>query len=72
MERHEYIHKSKKEIFINNLLGGVAWGIGATVGLSIVLALLSILGNAIGFVPIVGDFVSQVINYIQQNDPGIR
>lgn len=71
-QKYNHVHNSKKQILFNNFLGGIAWGIGATIGLSIVLALLSSLGNVIGVVPIVGDFVSQVITYIQQNNPGIR
>lgn len=62
--KHAYIHKSKKQIFTNNFIGGLAWGLGVTVGLSLLLALLAFIGARIDFVPVVGDFVSKVIDYI--------
>ena len=70
--KYDHVHHSKTRIITDNFLGGIAWGVGATIGLSIVLALLGLLGNAIGFVPIVGDFVSQVIDYINQNNSNFR
>ena len=69
---HNRIHQSKRQMILNNFLGGIAWGLGVTVGLSIILALLGILMNAIGFVPVVGDFVIQVTEYVEQADPGLR
>ena len=55
---------SKKEIIINNFFGGIAWALGATVGISFIFILLGIIAKEINFVPVVGSFVSQVINYI--------
>ncbi|MBI2621589.1 MAG: hypothetical protein HYW63_02980 [Candidatus Levybacteria bacterium] len=67
MEKHLNIHKNKRQIFTNNFLGGVAWGLGVTVGLSVFIAILGFIASNIDFVPIVGDFVSRVINYILSN-----
>jgi Na+-translocating ferredoxin:NAD+ oxidoreductase RnfA subunit len=55
---------SKMEIISNNFLGGISWGIGATIGLSLFLFLLGAIAKEINLVPVVGSFVSQVINYI--------
>lgn len=63
-EKHDHVKRSTKEIFLNNLLGGFAWGIGLTIGLAVFVAILSIISAKIDFVPIVGDFVSNVVNYI--------
>ena len=59
-------------MIVNNFLGGIAWGLGVTIGLTIVLALLGVLVNAVGVVPVVGDFIVQIIDYIEQADPGLR
>lgn len=55
---------SKTEIITNNFIGGVSWGIGATVGLSVILFLLGYLAKEVNIVPVVGSFASQVLNYI--------
>jgi hypothetical protein len=55
---------SRKEIILNNFLGGISWGLGATVGLSLFFVFLGILAKEVNLVPIVGSFASQVLNYI--------
>jgi hypothetical protein len=55
---------SRKEIIINNFFGGLAWGLGATVGLSLFFVLIGILAKEVNLVPVVGSFASQVLNYI--------
>jgi hypothetical protein len=72
MERHEYIHKSRKQIFLNNFLGGVAWGIGATVGVSIFFTLLGFILSKLDLVPFIGNFVLKVTTYVMQNNPHFR
>ena len=69
MERHEQIHSTKKQIFINNFLGGIAWAFGATLGLSLIVALIGIIVKNINLVPVVGNFVAGVLNYVLQNNP---
>lgn len=45
-------------------MGGFAWGLGATIGLSLLIALLGFLAQYIDFVPIIGNFVSDIIDFI--------
>jgi len=63
---------SRKELIENNFLGGLAWALGATVGLSIILALLGILTKGMNLVPFVGSFVSQIITFILTNNPNLH
>ena len=63
---------SKVEIIINNFLGGISWGLGATVGLSLFFVLLGVIAKEINLVPVVGSFVSQVINYILATNHNIQ
>ena len=55
--------------FLINFSGGVAWGLGATVGLAIVLAFFGFILGKINLVPIVGTFVADVIKFVLQNNP---
>jgi len=63
---------SKKQILINNFIGGIAWALGATVGLSLFFTLLSLIGKQVNLVPVVGSFVSQVINFILATNPNFK
>jgi hypothetical protein len=63
---------SRNAIIINNFLGGISWGLGATVGLSLFFLLLGLLAKEVNLVPVVGSFVSQVINYILATNPHVQ
>jgi len=63
---------SRKEIIINNFFGGIAWALGATIGLSFIFTLLGILAKNVNIVPFVGSFVSQVINFVLANNPNLH
>ncbi len=60
---------SYKNIFTVNFLGGVAWGLGATVGLAIILTILGFLINKLNLVPIVGSFIAGLLKPVLQNNP---
>lgn len=66
MERHEIIHKNKKQIIINNFIGGIAWGLGATIGVAIFFTILGFLLSKINWIPFIGDFVTKVNVYVSQ------
>ncbi len=63
---------SRGEILINNFLGGISWGLGATVGLSLFFVLLGIIAKEVNLVPVVGSFASQVFTYILATNPHLQ
>ncbi len=70
-EKYNLVLESRRKIFTNNLIGGLAWGIGATLGLSLLIAILGLLAHYVNLVPIVGNFVSEVINFIISKNPNL-
>ncbi len=62
--KSEHIYRGRKQIIVNNFLGGIAWGIGVTIGLALFFGILAFISTHIDFVPIVGEFISNVIDYI--------
>lgn len=65
--KSEHIYRSRRQIITNNFLGGIAWGIGVTIGLALFFGILAFISQHIDFVPIVGDFIADIINYILTN-----
>lgn len=68
MQNYEKVSQPLKSIIIRNFMGGIAWGLGATIGLALVLAILGFILRRVNYVPIVGDFVSQVSQYVYQKE----
>jgi len=71
MEKHEQIHKTKREIILNNFLGGIAWGLGATLGVSLFFAIFAFILNKVNLIPVIGSFVSDITRYVLQNNPNL-
>ncbi len=69
MQPYERAEKSKKQIIVNNFLGGVAWGIGATIGLAIFLAIVGFVISKVDLVPVIGNIISAGIQQAVKNSP---
>ena len=69
MEPHEKVYRGRKSIIINNFIGGLSWAVGATIGLALIIAVLSFLLKNINLVPFIGAFISDVINQIIKTNP---
>ena len=47
--------------FLHGLLGGLGWGVGITLGTSLLLLVIGYVVSRIDFVPILGQFLSDVV-----------
>lgn len=56
---------------MNNFIGGIAWALGATVGLAIIVTVLGFILKNINFVPVIGNFVADIINFIIDKRPNL-
>lgn len=58
-----------RKILLYNFLGGIAWGLGLTVGLGILFAIFGFILSQINLIPIVGTFINDVVEYVLQSNP---
>jgi len=63
--------KPLKGILLHNFLGGVAWGLGVTVGATVILALGGFLLSKINYIPLVGNFVISINEFVAENNPNL-
>jgi len=71
MERYEQVDKKRKIIFIDNFIGGIAWALGATVGLSLIVAVLGLILKNSSVIPYVGNFVAGAIQFVITKNPNL-
>lgn len=69
MQPYKKVEVSKKQIIINNFLGGISWGLGVTIGLGILLAILGFVLSKVNLVPFIGQSVSTGIKSAFKNNP---
>ena len=50
-----------KKVFVKNFIAGIAWGIGASIGLSLIFTIATTILKWIGGLPIIGNFLADVI-----------
>lgn len=69
MEPYKNVERSKKQIIINNFIGGVSWGLGVTLGLGILLAIFGFILSKVNLVPFIGQSISTGIEGALKNNP---
>lgn len=72
MEPAEKVYRSKRDIVINNFLGGISWSLGTLIGASVILAIFGYFLSQINLVPIIGEWLSQIVGEAQKNIQPIR
>lgn len=60
------IYKSRKDLFIDNLIGGISWGVGSVVGATVVIGMLGFVIAQTQSIPFLGKIVNVVTTEIQQ------
>jgi ABC-type amino acid transport system permease subunit len=56
------VGKTLKQTIVHNFVGGIFYGLGLTVGIAVLAYLLSLLVGALGGLPVVGDFLADIVN----------
>lgn len=60
------------EVIFNNFIGGMFWGVGATVGVALFFFIVTIIAKNINLVPVVGSFASEVLSFILATNPNLK
>lgn len=64
---YQRVTQNLKDIILNNFIGGIAWGLGATIGLAIVLGILGLILGKLNTIPVVGNFVVEIVKFVEEN-----
>jgi len=59
------LNADRRSIFMNNLIGGIAWGLGSVIGATIIVGILGLIIVNTKRVPILGDLVKVITEQIQ-------
>ena len=65
MEPVKEVYRPLRKMLRDNFLGGIAWGLGITVGMGVLVAILSLVISRIDFVPIIGQLLKDLMPYLQ-------
>lgn len=57
-------YSKPRRLFFTNFFAGLARGLGLTIGTAIVLAILGSFVSQFVSIPIIGDYIREIINYI--------
>jgi hypothetical protein len=60
------LEQKKRLILLKSFIGGLGWMMGATIGFAVFAALLGIIINWLGGLPVIGDFFAQIIKFTNQ------
>ena len=55
----------KQQGMTRSFLRGVSMGLGSVVGATIVVAILALVLRNVQLIPVIGDWVSQILEYVQ-------
>lgn len=62
------------EIIINNFIGGAFWALGATLGLAVIIAVLTLIAQNVNFdlIPVVGEFVANIVDFVISKNANLQ
>jgi hypothetical protein len=71
-EKFTQIYKPRRQIFLDNLVGGIAWGVGSVIGATLIIGILGIIISQTRSIPFLGQIVNLTMSEIQkQQSSGI-
>lgn len=71
MGKFSNIYRERHKLIMDNFVGGIAWSLGVSIGATLVLAILAFILSKINYVPLVGGFVAQIVEFVANNSPNL-
>lgn len=70
MQPHEKVSRpvSKKQMILNNFIGGIFWGVGTAFGAILFIAVLGFIVSKSDFIPVIGGFIGDIAKQAKQDD----
>ena len=59
--------KTRGKMIMDNFLGGISWALGVWIGATLFIAIIVFVLSKVNYIPIVGDFMVDILNYVGQN-----
>lgn len=66
-EKHLQMIENRKKFLFYNFLSGITRGVGFALGTTLVLGLIFWILSELTSIPLLGDWITRIINYIQEN-----
>jgi hypothetical protein len=60
------VYRKKRQLFVANFLGGLAWGLGSVLGATLIVATMLFVLNALGGLPLIGGYITNMAKAISQ------
>lgn len=65
--KYELPYRSRREIMVNNFIGGLSWSIGAFIGITLLSVAVGLIISKINLVPVIGQWLSQILQEATRN-----
>lgn len=65
-DKYENVTRSRKEIIINNFLGGISWAVGTIIGAGIVVGGIGLIVTKLENVDLIGPFIETILQKIEE------
>jgi hypothetical protein len=65
-EKPYTIYKSRKDLFIDNFIGGISWGVGSVLGATVIISIIGIVIAQTRSIPLLGNIVEVITTEIQK------
>jgi hypothetical protein len=71
-DRYLPLQMKKRDIFFNNLIGGIGWGVGSALGATLVVGILGYFISQSKTLPFVGKIVETTIQEVQKQQDSLQ